>query len=68
MNMSWASWPPHTKNNTPSGHTGEPVHRCQHALCVVLVNRSQCTVSWASWLLFTGVHTQSALCVVLRVR
>ena len=24
-----------------------------------------CTVSWASWLLFTGVH---ALCVVLRVR
>ena len=37
-----------------------PVHRCARSVCGVL-----CTVSWASWLLFTGVH---ALCVVLRVR
>ena len=37
-----------------------PVHRCAHSVCGVA-----CTVSWASWLLFTGVH---ALCVVLRVR
>ena len=37
-----------------------PVHRCARSLCGVA-----CTVSWASWLLFTGVH---ALCVVLRVR
>ena len=37
-----------------------PVHRCARSLCGVL-----CTVSWASWLLFTGVH---ALCVVLHVR
>ena len=37
-----------------------PVHRCAPSVCGVV-----CTVSWASWLLFTGVH---ALCVVLRVR
>ena len=37
-----------------------PVHRCARSVCGVA-----CTVSWASWLLFTGVHT---LCVVLRVR
>ena len=37
-----------------------PVHRCARSVC-----RVACTVSWASWLLFTGVH---ALCVVLRVR
>ena len=37
-----------------------PVHRCAHSVCGVA-----CTASWASWLLFTGVH---ALCVVLRVR
>ena len=37
-----------------------PVHRCARSVCGVL-----CTVSWASWLLFTGVH---ALRVVLCVR
>ena len=37
-----------------------PVHRCARSVCGVA-----CTVSWASWLLFTGVQ---ALCVVLRVR
>ena len=37
-----------------------PVYRCARSVCGVA-----CTVSWASWLLFTGVH---ALCVVLRVR
>ena len=37
-----------------------PVHRCANSVCGVV-----CTVSWASWLLFTGVY---ALCVVLRVR
>ena len=37
-----------------------PVHRCARSACGVV-----CTVSWASWLLFTGVH---ALRVVLRVR
>ena len=37
-----------------------PVHRCARSVCGVV-----CTVSWAPWLLFTGVH---ALCVVLRVR
>ena len=37
-----------------------PVHRCARSACGVV-----CTVSWASWLLFTGVY---ALCVVLRVR
>ena len=36
-----------------------PVHRCARSVCGVV-----CTFSWASWLLFTGVH---ALCVVLRV-
>ena len=41
------------------GHLA-PVHRCAHSvLCVV------CAVSWATWLLFTGVP---ARCVVLRVR
>ena len=37
-----------------------PVHRCARSVCGVA-----CTVSWASWLLFTGVH---ALCLVLCVR
>ena len=37
-----------------------PVQLCVRSVCGVA-----CTVSWASWLLFTGVH---ALCVVLRVR
>ena len=37
-----------------------PVHRCARSVCGVA-----CTASWASWLLFTGVHP---LCVVLRVR
>ena len=37
-----------------------PVHRCARSVCGVV-----CTVSWAPWLLFTGVH---ALCVVVRVR
>ena len=37
-----------------------PVHRCARPVCGVA-----CTVSWASWLLFTGVH---ALRVVLCVR
>ena len=37
-----------------------PVHRCARSVCGVA-----CTVSWASWLLFTCVY---ALCVVLRVR
>ena len=37
-----------------------PVHRCTRSVCGVV-----CTVSWAPWLLFTGVH---ALCVVVRVR
>ena len=37
-----------------------PVHRCARSACGVA-----CTASWASWLLFTGVH---ALCVVSRVR
>ena len=37
-----------------------PVHQCARSVCGVA-----CTVSWASWLVFTGVH---ALCVVLRVR
>ena len=37
-----------------------PVHRCARPVCGVV-----CTVSWASRLLFTGVH---ALCVVSRVR
>ena len=37
-----------------------PVHRCARSACGVA-----CTASWASRLLFTGVH---ALCVVVRVR
>ena len=37
-----------------------PVHRCARSVCCV-----GCAVSWASWLLFTGVP---AWCVVLRVR
>ena len=37
-----------------------PVHRCARSVCSFA-----CAVSWASWLLFTGVH---ARCVVLRVR
>ena len=37
-----------------------PVHRCARSACGVA-----CTASWASRLLFSGVH---ALCVVLRVR
>ena len=37
-----------------------PVHRCARSLCCVA-----CAVSWASWLLFTGVP---ARCVPLRVR
>ena len=37
-----------------------PVHRCARSVCGVA-----CTVSWASRLLFTGVHV---LCVVVRVR
>ena len=37
-----------------------PVHRCARAVCCVA-----CAVSWATWLLFTGVP---ARCVVLRVR
>ena len=37
-----------------------PVHRCARSLCCVA-----CALSWATWLLFTGVLSQ---CVVLRVR
>ena len=37
-----------------------PVHRCACSVCCVV-----CAVSWATWLLFTGVTAQ---CVVLRVR
>ena len=37
-----------------------PVHRCACSVCCVA-----CAVSWATWLLFTGVP---ARCVVLRVR
>ena len=37
-----------------------PVHRCARSVCCVA-----CAVSWASWLLFTGVP---ARCVVFRVR
>ena len=37
-----------------------PVHRCARSVCCFA-----CAVSWASWLLFTGVL---ARCVVLRVR
>ena len=41
------------------GHLA-PVHRCARVVCCVVF-----AVSWATWLLFTGVP---ALCVVLRVR
>ena len=41
------------------GHLA-PVHRCARSVCC-----SACAVSWAPWLLFTGVP---ARCVVLRVR
>ena len=41
------------------GHLA-PVHRCARSVCCFA-----CAVSWASWLLFTGVP---ARCVVLRVR
>ena len=41
------------------GHLA-PVHRCAHSVCCFA-----CAVSWASWLLFTGVP---ARCVALRVR
>ena len=37
-----------------------PVHRCAGSVCCAV-----CTVSWATWLLFTGVLVR---CVVLRVR
>ena len=37
-----------------------PAHRCARSVCCVA-----CAVSWATWLLFTGVP---ARCVVLRVR
>ena len=41
------------------GHLA-PVHRCARSVCCVA-----CAVSWATWLLFTGVPTW---CVVLLVR
>ena len=41
------------------GHLA-PVHRCARSVCCVV-----CAVSWATWLLLTGVP---ARCVVLRVR
>ena len=41
------------------GHLAS-VHRCARSVCCVA-----CAVSWATWLLFTGVPT---LCVVLHVR
>ena len=41
------------------GHLA-PVHRCARSVCCFA-----CAVSWATWLLFTGVPTP---CVVLRVR
>ena len=41
------------------GHLA-PVHRCARSVCCVA-----CAVSWASWLLFTGVP---AWCVISRVR
>ena len=41
------------------GHLA-PVHWCARSVCCVV-----CAVSWATWLLFTGVP---AWCVVLRVR
>ena len=41
------------------GHLA-PVHPCARSVCCVA-----CAVSWATWLLFTGVHPP---CVVLRAR
>ena len=41
------------------GHLA-PVHRCARSVCCVA-----CAVSWATWLLFSGVPPR---CVVLRVR
>ena len=41
------------------GHL-DPVHRCSRSACCVV-----CTVSWGTWLLFTGVP---ARCAVWRVR
>ena len=41
------------------GHLA-PVHWCAHAVCCVA-----CTVSWGTWLMFTGEPVQ---CVMLRVR
>ena len=41
------------------GHLA-PVHRCARSVCCVV-----CAVSWATWLLFSGVP---ARCVMLRVR
>ena len=41
------------------GHLA-PVHRCARSVCCF-----ECAVSWATWLLFTGVPVR---CVVLRVR
>ena len=41
------------------GHLAS-VHRCARLMCCVV-----CAVSWATWLLFTGV---SARCIALRVR
>ena len=41
------------------GHLA-PVHRCVRSVCFVA-----CAVSWATWLMFTGLP---ARCVVLRVR
>ena len=37
-----------------------PVHRCARSVCCAV-----CAVSWATWLLFTGVH---ARCFLLRMR
>ena len=43
------------------GHWG-PVHRCTRPVCCVA-----CAVSWATWLLFTGVHARRVLlCVQCR--
>ena len=39
-----------------------PVHRCACAVCCVV-----CAVSWATWLLFTGVPAWLVLCCVCRV-
>ena len=39
-----------------------PVHQCACAVCCVV-----CAVSWATWLLFTGVPAWRVLCRVFRV-